>query len=194
MPDPSAPEVFRLAVDALAGMRTRDEVRFEQIRAPKRLAPWSLALSSEAVGPDGDFASGRFILLHDPDRQQSWGGQLRVVCYVTAELDADLGADPLLPEVAWSWLTDALESTGTDSSALGGTVTRTASVRFGEIDGPSRADDLELRASWTPSDIRLGTHGEAFTELMASTVGLPPVGVAALGQPGLGQLSQRQGG
>jgi hypothetical protein len=189
VPDPTAPEVFRRAVDSLAGMRTRDEVQFEQIRAPKRLAPWALALSCEAVGPDDAFASGRFILLHDPESEESWGGQIRVVCYVTAEMDADLGADPLLPEVAWSWLTDALENCTAGTTTLGGTVTRTASVRFGEIDGPSRADDLELRASWTADDDRLAAHGEAFSELMGSTVGLPPVGVVALSQ-----LSQRHGG
>lgn len=181
-PDPTAPEVFRQAVHALSALRTRDEVRFEPIRAPKRLAPWAYVLSCEANGPDGDFASGRFILLHDPDREQEWGGVLRVVSYVAADLDAELGTDPLLPEVAWSWLTEALDASGAAISALGGTVTRTVSMRFGEIDGTPRTDDLELRASWTAMDTALAAHGEAFAGLLASAVGLPPVGVATLRQ------------
>ena len=38
--------------------------------------------------------------------------------------------------VAWSWLTEALEHHGAASTALGGTVTQTSSVRFGDIAGP----------------------------------------------------------
>ena len=106
---------------------------------------------------------------------------LRVVVYVRAELDAELAADPLLPEVGWSWLTDALNASGAKYTALGGTVTDTSSARFGDIAGPARTDDLELRASWTPLDTNLIPHGEAFCDVMASVVGLPPVGVAALG-------------
>jgi hypothetical protein len=64
-------------------------------------------------------------------------------------------------------------------------VTDTSSARFGDISGPARTDDLELRASWTPLDADLAPHGEAFCDLMASVVGLPPVGVT--------MFSQRQG-
>ena len=63
-----------------------------------------------------------------------------------------------------------------------GTVTQTSSARFGDIAGPQRSDDVELRASWTPLDENLRPHAEAFCELIASAAGLPPVGVAALGQ------------
>lgn len=122
-------------------------------------------------------ATGRLILLHDPEGQEAWDGVLRVVAYVRAELDAELAADPLLPAVGWSWLTDALESTGAEFTALGGTVTDTTSARFGDISGPARTDDLELRASWTPMTANLTAHGDAFCTLMASVVGLPPEGV-----------------
>jgi hypothetical protein len=106
---------------------------------------------------------------------------LRVVAYVRVELDAELAADPLLPEVGWSWLTDALDAAGAEYTALGGTVTDTSSARFGDIAGPARTDDLELRASWTPLDAELVKHGEAFCDLMSSVVGLPPVGITTLG-------------
>lgn len=178
----STPEVFLRAVRTLTAVRPRSEVQLDEIRAPRRLAPWSYALASEACGPSEELATGRLILLHDPDSIVEWGGALRLVVFIRAELDAELGADPLLPEVAWSWLTDALEASGAQLTALGGTVTRTSSVRFGTITGPPRSDDLELRASWTATDAELGDHCEAFCELMSSTVGLPPVGVAALGQ------------
>ncbi|WP_116041057.1 DUF3000 domain-containing protein [Amycolatopsis palatopharyngis] len=178
-----APELFREAVAALESVQARPEVALETIRAPQRLAPWSYALSAEATGPAEVLASGRLVLLHDPEGQESWDGVLRLVVYVRAELDRELATDPFLPAVGWSWLTEALENSGSDWTALGGTVTETSSARFGDIAGPSRTDDLELRASWTPSDAAgLRPHGEAFCQLMSSMVGLPPVGVTMFGQ------------
>ena len=37
-------------------------------------------------------------------------GTLRLVAFIQADLDASEAVDPLLPEEAWSWLKDALES------------------------------------------------------------------------------------
>ncbi|OLF18010.1 DUF3000 domain-containing protein [Actinophytocola xanthii] len=182
----AAPELFSQAVAALRSLRPRPELQLGVVRAPQRLAPWAFAITAEVTGPADVLATGRLVLLHDPEGQESWNGVLRLVAYVRAELDAELADDPLLPTVGWSWLTDALTSTGARYTALGGTVTDTSSARFGDISGPARTDDLELRASWTPLDAALAPHGEAFCDLMASVVGLPPVGVSV--------FSQRQGG
>jgi hypothetical protein len=88
----------------------------------------------------------------------------------------------MLPVVAWSWLTEALADLDGRHTALGGTVTQTSSVRFGDIAGPKRDDDVELRASWTPlqPDGDLAAHAEAFCTLVATAAGLPPVGVRTL--------------
>jgi hypothetical protein len=176
------PELFREAVAALQSVRPRREVLLEPMRPPQRLAPWSYAVSCEVSGPADVLASGRLVLLHDPDGQDGWEGVLRLVMYVRAELDRELATDPFLPAVGWSWLTDALEVSGAGWTALGGTVTETSSARFGDISGPARTDDLELRASWTPTDAGLLPHGQAFCQVMASVVGLPPVGVTMFGQ------------
>lgn len=138
-------------------------------------------MGCELTGPADVSASGRLVLLHDPDGQQGWHGVLRLVVYVRAELDPELANDPLLATVGWSWLTDALDDAGAGTTALGGTVTETTSRRFGDIPDPARTDDLELRASWTPTDTDLAPHAEAFAGLMASVAGLPPVGVTDLG-------------
>ncbi|MBP2473477.1 hypothetical protein JOF53_002349 [Crossiella equi] len=176
------PEVFRQAVEALRSMHPRPEVELGEVRAPQRLAPWSFALSAEANGPAGELATGRLVLLHDPDGAETWDGVLRLVAYVRAELDTELAADPLLPAVGWSWLTEALEGSGAAFTALGGTVTQTSSARFGDIQGPSSTHDLELRASWTARDSGLTPHAEAFCELLSSAAGLPPVGIAMISQ------------
>jgi hypothetical protein len=128
-------------------------------------------------------ASGRLILLHNPDGVDAWDGTLRIVIFVTAEVDDEIARDPLLPDVAWSWLTDCLELSGAAFTALGGTVTSTSSTRFGDIAGPGRTDDLELRASWTATDDQTGRHLAAFAELLAIASGLPPEGVASIGRP-----------
>lgn len=175
------PELFQRAVVALKSVQPRPELQVAEVKPPQRLAPWAFACTAEVTGPADVLATGRLVLLHDPEGQEAWDGVLRVVVFVRAELDAELAADPLLPSVGWSWLTDALEASEASWTALGGTVTETSSARFGDIAGPSRTDDLELRASWTPTGDDLTPHGEAFCELMASVVGLPPVGVAAFG-------------
>jgi hypothetical protein len=174
--------IFRNAVASLSAVRPRPEMRFEPIPAPRRLAPWAHAWGLEL--PDAGYASttGRLVLLHDPQSQDSWESTLRLVGFVRAELDAELAGDPLLPAVSWSWLADALGSSGAEHTALGGTVTQTSSVRFGAIAGPERANDIELRASWTPVGDSLTEHAEAFCELMAAAAGLPPAGVVALGR------------
>ncbi|MGH3916550.1 MAG: DUF3000 domain-containing protein [Pseudonocardiaceae bacterium] len=189
MPDlADAPEVFRTGVACLSAVRPRPEVRFEPIPAPGRLAPWTYAWGLEVLGnPHGDdhtgdhaSATGRLVLLHEPRGQDAWHGTMRLVGFVRADLDVEFVGDPLLPAVGWSWLTDALHCRGADCTALGGTVTQTSSVRFGEIVGPERFDEVELRASWTPVGENLGAHAEAFCELIAAVAGLPPVGIVAL--------------
>ena len=166
----------------------RPEIELGAIRPPQRLAPYSYALGAEVkhaeaeIVPehsDGD-AFGRLILLHDPDGSEAWDGTMRLVAYIQADLDSTEAVDPLLPEVAWSWPVDALAEHGEAVTALGGTVTATTSVRYGDISGPPRAHQLELRASWTATNLELGPHVEAFCEVLEHAAGLPPSGVTDL--------------
>lgn len=175
----------------------RREIQIGPIRPPQRLAPFSYAIGAEvahsghgdAAVPEhseGD-AFGRLILLYDPQGDEAWDGTFRLVAYVQADLDEAVASDPLLPEVVWSWLTEALEARGAVMTALGGAVTATTSVRFGDIAGPDRGYQLELRASWTPKDESnedMGLHVQAFCDLLANAAGLPPAGVTELGPRG----------
>lgn len=164
----------------------RPEIELGPIRPPQRLAPYSYALGAEvrrsevdSESSEGD-AFGRLILLHDPDGSDAWDGTMRLVAYIQADLDPCEAVDPLLPEVAWSWLVDALAERSEHVTALGGTVTATTSVRYGDISGPPRAHQLELRASWTATTPALATHVQAFCEVLEHAAGLPPVGVTDL--------------
>lgn len=183
------PAEFHDAVESMNAATVRPEIELGPIRPPQRLAPFSYAIGAEVKHPelavvpeqsDGD-AFGRLILLHDPEGSEAWDGTMRLVAYIQADLDSTEAIDPLLPEVAWSWLVDALQERAEHVTALGGTVTATTSVRYGDISGPPRAHQLELRASWTATTPDLAVHVQAFCEVLEHAAGLPPVGVTDLG-------------
>lgn len=179
-----APAEFREAVTSLQRTVLRPEVRVEPIRPPQRLAPWSHALAAEVRGADGtELASGRLVLLYDPDGAEAWDGVLRLVAFASAEMEPDIAGDPLLPEVGWSWLTEALGERGAAYLAAGGTVTQTTSTRFGDLHGPRTSVALELRGSWTARTTELGPHLLAFVDLLCTAAGIPPEGVTVLKSP-----------
>ncbi|MGY1637205.1 DUF3000 domain-containing protein [Geodermatophilus sp. SYSU D00742] len=182
------PPEFRAALEALAGVTARPEITLEPIPAPQRLAPYAHAVAALVTEPDGDdeveVASGRFIVLHDPAGHESWAGTTRCVGYLSASTDEHMVDDAMFSEVAWSWLTDALAEAGAAHHAVGGTVTRTASTRFGELAGPEHSVDVEIRASWTAEDSALDRHLLAWLEVLGTAAGLPPPGVRLLGPSG----------
>ena len=186
------PAEFRAALESLAGVQCRPEIVLEPIPAPQRLAPFACALAARVAEPDGDdeveIASARFIVLYDPEGHESWAGTTRCVGYLSAATDEQLVDDAMFSEVAWSWLTDALSESGAGSHNIGGTVTRTASTRFGDLAGPEHTVDVEMRASWTAEDTALDRHLLAWLEVLGSAAGLPPPGVRLLGP------SDRSGG
>lgn len=182
------PQQFREAVAAMNAAQVRREIELGPIRPPQRLAPYSYALGAEVQRAEPEIipersegdAFGRLILLHDPEGADAWDGTMRLVAFIQADLDPAEAVDPLLPEVAWSWLVDSLQERTEHVTALGGTVTATTSVRYGDISGPPRAHQLELRASWTATTLALGAHVQAFCEVLEHAAGLPPAGVTDL--------------
>jgi hypothetical protein len=200
VPD-DAPEDFQRALESLRGARVRAEVVLDEAPAPQRIAPYAVALTADVLAPGGDgsapdereeLATGRFVLLHDPSGPEPWGGTFRAVTFVRAELEPELGADPLLADVGWSWLVDALGGRGAEFSHEGGTVTRVMSQSFAALAERPSSVEIELRASWTPHDLSttggrtvgpdLGPHLLAWTDLLCTVAGLPPLpeGVTAL--------------
>jgi hypothetical protein len=179
-PSTGVPAIFAQAVRGLRSVRPRPEITIEEVSPPARLAPYAFAVFATVQRDGAEVASGRLILLHDPAGHEAWEGTLRLVTYVTAEIEAEMATDPLLPEVGWSWLADALDTNNALYKAPAGTVTQTLSTRFGDLAGTPPTADIEIRASWTPVDRALEAHLEAWCTLLASTAGLPPPGVVTL--------------
>lgn len=179
----TTPASFAAALESLRQVRYRPELSIEEAPAPQRLAPHAVAITAEFVEGDEELASGRLVLLHDPDGVEAWQGTFRAVTFVKAVLEPDLAADPLLTGVAWTWLEEAIDGAG-PRTALGGTVTRVMSESFGTIGDRDVSGQVEIRASWTPlcdpSD--MGAEAEAWAALLAQAAGLLPLpqGVAVL--------------
>jgi hypothetical protein len=177
----SVPRAFRQAVEALRTARLRPEIEIDPTPPPKRLAPHAYALEAAVVDGEDDLADGRLVLLHDPAGHDAWQGTFRLVTLVRAELEPEMAADPLLPEVCWSWLTGALEARGLSYGEASGTVTRAGSHYFGGLAERRPATQIEIRASWTPREGRGGVpdtaaHLAGWCDLLCQLAGLPPVG------------------
>ena len=182
MPDTSLgtplPHAFEAALRSLKRAETRPELIVAEIPAPGTLAPWSFALAADVTpaphGSDSELGTGRFVLLYDPDEPDAWGGAYRVICYAQAPLETEMGDDPFLLDVAWSWLVDALDARGAKYTAASGTATRILSTGFGDLESQGNGAQIELRASWTPDDADLAAHVEGWGELLCMLAGLPP--------------------
>jgi hypothetical protein len=175
---------FAAGKDAIADLR--DDIAFEDSPAPKRLAPYATALAAIAYRDGSEAGTGRLVLLYDPAGHEGWTGMFRIVAQVHAEVDPEMAADPLLGEVGWSWLTDALDTHAPGYSAPSGTVTRVITEGFGAKEDEPAATGFELRASWCPADADdVGGDVAAWCDLIAAAAGLPaqPPGTRAL-RPG----------
>jgi hypothetical protein len=205
------PPEFLHALGTLRKARCRGELRLAEIPAPARLAPFAVALGAEVLAPgpgttatplhgpaamalaaasgtaddDGtELATGRFILLHDPEGSAVWDGEFRIVTYIRAQLEPEMGNDEMLGTVAWTWLVEALENHKAPYRAAGGTATRVLSESFGTLAERPGSIDIELRASWTPATSDVAAHLEAWSDMVCTFAGLPPLpdGVTPLPQ------------
>ncbi len=213
--DSPAEATFAAAVAAFGQGRSDQahrDLSFEEVPAPKRLAPYATAIAA-AVQRDGtDVAWGRLVLLYDPDGQAGWDGVFRLVAYVRAEVEPEIAADPLLGEVGWSWLSEALDEHVPGYTRVSGTVTRVITEGFGTKRDELPLTGFELRASWSPTGpggspgrkrsgrtarasrpgqpdldvLDLPAHIAAWCDCLSAAAGLEPPGTRALRPPGHG--------
>jgi hypothetical protein len=201
----ASPAEMTFAAAVAAFMAGRDaQLRrglvFEDVPAPKRLAPYATAIAATVQRDDDDVASGRLVLLYDPDGQQGWGGFFRLVAYVRADVEPEMAADPLLGEVGWSWLAEALDARVPGYAVPSGTVTRVITEGFGAKRDEVPLTGFELRASWSPVGpstpggvqdsgtgdldiLDLSAHIAAWCDCLCAAAGLEPPGTRALRQP-----------
>ena len=112
-----------------------------------------------------EVATGRFVLLYDPAGQRGWAGPLRVIVYIRAELEPEIAEDPMVGQVAWSWLTEALDARTAGYAEPSGTVTRVVTEGFGAKREEPPRDRLRAAGLLVPghrpgrAGARRGRHG-----------------------------------
>ncbi len=208
---------FRSAVDDLqVGLReqqqARPEIVFDDQPPPRKLAPYAAAIGATVhepepghasggrsapaleLDPDTEIGWGSFVLLYDPAGQAGWAGPFRMIAYVRADLEPEIAAEPLIGQVGWSWLTEALDARVAGYRQVSGTVTRVVTEGFGVKQDQPVTTGFELRASWSPATPAAGTaaadqgppdldgHLAAWCDALCAAAGLPPLpaGVSAL--------------
>src|SRR5215510_3741511 len=176
------PAEFLRAVEQLRRARLRPEVGLEELPAPQRIAPYALALSGDVTVDGDELATGRIVLLHDPEGNESWHGTFRCVAFARADVEAEMITDPLLSGVGWSWLMDALSANDATHVAPSGTVTTVLSEGFGQMADDGSHAQIEIRASWTPVG-SLEPHACAWSDLMCTAAGLPPLPPGVVSMP-----------
>jgi hypothetical protein len=178
---------FAKVLTALRDVRVRSDVRLTEVPAPTRIAPYAAALTADVIDPadpEGELATGRFVLLHDPAGPDTWAGTWRVVTFARAALEPELAGDPMLSEVGWSWLTDSLKGRALVWTAEAGTVTRVVSESFGGLADRAASVEMEIRASWTPVRGALTEHLRAWADLLCTIAGIPPLPDGVVPLPG----------
>ena len=166
-----------MAVRDLSSFQWDRRIQISEREPPTRIAPYAAALDADIVNEQRDVASGRLILLHNPQGDESWGGDFRCVTFAQASVGPDMIHDPFLSHVGWSWLIDALDTCGASYSAESGTVTTTFSTPFGTKEAEAQSSQIEMRASWTAlldDDHSLTAHLKAWQELLRELAGIPP--------------------
>ncbi|MGI5952680.1 MAG: DUF3000 domain-containing protein [Brooklawnia sp.] len=170
---------FDRVTNVIEMFRWRPELDVDQIPAPQRISPFAYAIEAIVVSSaDEEIGTGRLIVLHDPEGNLAWQGTYRCVSYARADVDVEMVTDPLLAEVGWTWLTDALHGAGAEYGEASGTVTAVSSRSFGELEGEADRAEIEIRASWTPqmrNPDDFNAHLAAWQMLLCTTAGLPPL-------------------
>ena len=85
--DSPAEATFAAAVEAFKQGRSgqvHQDLSFEDVQAPKRLAPFATAIAAAVQRDGADVAWGRLVLLYDPDGHEGWDGVFRLVAYIRA--------------------------------------------------------------------------------------------------------------
>lgn len=156
----------------------RPEVLITQIPSPKGIAPEALAFSAEVIHgehSDADRGIGRLVFCRDTKQPDGWDGDSRIILYCKSPVDEQMGGDPVMDELSWNWLLDSLRQRAAAFHNEAGTSTRIISTGHGAMFAQPQHSEIEIRASWAPSNGDLRPHLEAFQDLICLLSGLPPM-------------------
>lgn len=176
LPKDSSSE-FAVRFSSFEFFSERPEVLITQIPSPKGIAPEAVAVSAEVIHSDhseADRGIGRLVFCRDTSSPEGWNGEYRIILYCKSAVDEQMGADAIMDELPWNWLVDSLSARGAGFHSEAGTSTRILSTGHGSLFTQPQHSEIEIRASWAPSDGDFRPHLEAFQDLICLLSGLPP--------------------
>lgn len=183
MTQSAPPQGFLSALGSLRDAWIDPSLVIHEVPAPARLAPWAAAIEVETRELAGDqpIARATLVVLCDPEQEEVWGGQIRLVGQARMNVDDDQSTDPLLGEVIWGTLLQSLAEAGSTPLACVGTVTREISQTFGGLELQGSKLNADLRCSWTPATNDLSGDLAGWAEALRSNSGVLPHGVTRIG-------------
>jgi hypothetical protein len=187
--DPKAAAQFKAAALGLTELMLRSELETEQIPAPKEIAPFALAFSAQVPNPADtpmNRGVGRLVFLHNPGEFDTWGSNMRVIAYGKSPLESDVAMQEDAANYWWEWLMRALDYRGAKYSHEAGTITRMTSTGMGALATDRENTEIEIRASWSPTEDDLGAHLGAWQDLISGMAGYP------IGGEGVARIARAQ--
>ncbi len=187
--DPKAPAQFKAAAMGLTELMLRNELETVQIPAPKEIAPYALAFSAQVPNPADtpmNRGVGRLVFLHNPEEFDTWGSNMRIIAYGKSPLESDVAMQEDAANYWWEWLMRALDYRGAKYSHEAGTITRMTSTGMGALATDRENTEIEIRASWSPTEDDLGSHLGAWQDLISGMAGYP------IGGEGVARIARAQ--
>lgn len=169
------PQQFADALRSLRRVPVPAGIVCEETAAPPHLAAFSAAVSlqTRTQGGEQPLANSTLVILYDPDQCDIWGGPFRLVGHMRTQIDAAMSEDPLLPDIMWVGLLEALSEYASDYDRPIGTVTKELSQTFGGLELRGSALNVEVRCSWTSNSDDLSGQLEAWVQYLLQSAGLP---------------------
>jgi hypothetical protein len=178
--DSDVPAEFAQAAASLAEPILRKELKVEQIQSPQGIAPHALAFSAEIPNKASESKNrgvGRIVFIYDDSQIETWGGNMRIIAYGKSPLmEVEQGVQDDPTHWYWGTLTRALSFHGAEYINEAGTVTVMTSKGMGSLLEDSPTNEIELRASWSPTDGNFSSHFAAWQDLIAGMAGYSPDG------------------
>ncbi len=173
MPD-NIPSEFATAAIGLANPKLRTELDTQQIDAPEKIAPFALAFATQVPNraeTPMNRGVGRIVFIYDESQFETWGSNMRVIAYAKSPYENEMALEDDYANFCWGLLTRSLTNNEVSFSHEAGTVTKMTATGMGSLSDEKVGSEVELRASWSPTDKDLAKHFAAWQDLVAGLAG-----------------------
>lgn len=178
------PEEFATILRSLRGADKFCSANLVETEAPKKMAKYAISID----GSIPERASARFTVIYDPSKEKSWGGRVRVITYIEADILKDFKPSQReFSEKLWSTYEKELKKAGAFNA--GASFSISTDYYYGEDINPQKAllkdtetTTFEMRVSWTIDELDLTKHIRVWDRMIfnACSIKYEPVPVLAI--------------